>query len=146
MNYLHGNNSRSAACVQLGYGWNKCPFSSGYGISRNVPSHVHCNKLSAPSTLLQCGKWKKAYAIASLSPLLRICSGGKIKLFISNKYFLNRSKLDFVFFMDFKAKKKAYFRHMWVKLDSTVYGIYSAHFSQIETSFTSYIGWESNLI
>lgn len=51
-----------------------------------LPSHVQCKRFNAPSTLFQCWRWKKAYAIASLSPLFRICSGGRIKLFISSRY------------------------------------------------------------
>lgn len=84
--FIPGNNSRSAVCVQLGYGWNRCPFSKGFGIRRNVPSHVHWSRLSAPSTRFQCVRWKKAYAMASESPRLRICSGGRIRDFCSSKY------------------------------------------------------------
>ncbi|TNN45826.1 hypothetical protein EYF80_043981 [Liparis tanakae] len=47
---------------------------------------VQCSRFKAPSARFQCCRWKKAYATASLSPLFRMCSGGRIRLFISNKY------------------------------------------------------------
>lgn len=52
-----------------------------------LPSQVQCNRFKAPSALFQCCRWKKAYATASLSPLFKMCSGGRIRLFISNKYY-----------------------------------------------------------
>lgn len=51
-----------------------------------LPSQVQCSRFKAPSALFQCCRWKKAYATASLSPLFKMCSGGRIRLFISNKY------------------------------------------------------------
>lgn len=49
-----GKSSLSALSVHVGYGQNRWPFSRGYGIIRNVPSHVQCSRLMAPSTLFQC--------------------------------------------------------------------------------------------
>lgn len=54
--------------------------------SHSLPSQVQWRRFSAPSTLFQCCRWKKAYAIASLSPRFSMCSGGSIKLFISKRY------------------------------------------------------------
>lgn len=51
-----------------------------------LPSQVQWRRFKAPSALFQCCRWKKAYATASLSPLFKMCSGGRIRLFISNKY------------------------------------------------------------
>lgn len=51
-----------------------------------LPSQVQWRRLRAPSTLFQCARWKKEYARASLSPRFNICSGGRTRLFCSNKY------------------------------------------------------------
>ena len=59
-----------------------------------LPSHVQCKRFNAPSTFFQCCRWKNAYAMASLSPLLRMCSGGNMRLFISSKYWNIRSVLQ----------------------------------------------------
>ena len=64
-----------------------------------LPSQVQWSRLRAPSTLFQCARWKKEYARASLSPRFNICSGGRTRLFCSNKYY--RKMEDTIFFLQY---------------------------------------------
>ena len=58
-------------------------------ISTHVTKYAHVTAVTTHSkrlTFFQCGRWKKAYAMASESPRLRMCSGGKMRGFVSSRY------------------------------------------------------------